>query len=60
MLVDPNALPYPTPKSDGAALFTKADVDQSVGNAVSSSADSELDKFSDINSQDDALTREKK
>ena len=57
--MDPDAIVHPTPKSDGAALFTGSKATDAAI-AVSSSADSELDKFSDINSQDSALTREKK
>ena len=59
-MVDPNAVVYPTPKSDGVVINTMTkgvDVD---GNELTNVDEDDLDKFSDINSQDDALTREKK
>ena len=57
-LVDPNAVVYPTPKSDGAAQLGRSAADTHKLSTVDGSADSDLDKFSDINSQDDADERE--
>ena len=49
MLVDPNAIVYPTPKSDGAAQFVGGL--QKLNNAEKVGADSDdIDYFSDINS----------
>ena len=59
MLVDPNAVVYPTPKSDGAAQFVSGLHTLNEQEKVGANSD-DLDNFSDINSQDDALTREKK
>ena len=63
VLVDPNAIVYPTPKSDGAVLPSSAatGVDlTAAANDLTNVDEDDLDKFSDINSQDDALTRERK
>lgn len=63
MLVDPNTLVYPTPKSDGAAVLAMTQNAKNFGGNggnVSDDDDDDLDNFSDINSQDDALTKEKK
>lgn len=63
MLVDPSAVVLPTSKSDGAArLGTTLPEGKlpSVDVLIEEGDSSDLDKFSDINSQDDAVTREKK
>ena len=62
MLVNPDAVDLPTSKSDGAArLGTLPTLPASTtANENDDDASSDLSKFSDINSQDDAVTREKK
>ena len=61
MLVDPDAVVLPTSKSDGAARLgmLPQDSEDTTVDKVDDSSD-DLDKFSDINSQDDALTRQEK
>ena len=49
VLVDDSAPILPTPKSDGAAVQEKADSARN-NEAVGGASDSDLDKFSDINS----------
>jgi len=60
VLVDPSAVIFPTPKSEGAAQFGKPQSEEAVAGLPGVSEDDDLDSFSDINSQDDALTRERK
>ena len=57
LLVNPNTQVMPTPKSDGVAIKARAD---SARQNENGNDDDDLEDFSDINSQDEALVRERK